>query len=109
MIVDPGAMRHRITVETPSDVRNSVGETSQTWAVFATRWANVQPITYSEQTRRGQIGGSTSYQVNLRYLAGLTASMRLVWPARSNMVLYISSIVEVGNKEEHELSCDSAA
>ena len=108
-MIDPGVMRHRVVVETPTDVRNAVGETSQTWATYATRWANVQPITYSEQSRRGQIGGSTSYQVNLRYLSGLTASMRIVWPARDNVVLYISSVVEVGNKEGHELTCEAVA
>ncbi len=104
-----GKLRELLVIESATESRNALGETTQTWSEFARRRASVDTISYSEQARRGQIGGSTSYQVNLRYLPGLTASMRLVWPARGGMTLYISSVVEKGNREEHELTCEAAA
>ncbi len=109
MPISAGKLRELLVIESATESRNALGETTQTWSEFARRRASVDTISYSEQARRGQIGGSTSYQVNLRYLPGLTASMRLVWPARGGMTLYISSVVEKGNREEHELTCEAAA
>ena len=109
MAISAGKLRELLVIETPTEARNALGETTQTWSEFARRRASVDTISYSEQSRRGQIGGSTSYQVNLRYLPGLTGSMRLVWPARGGLTLYISSVVEKGNREEHELTCEAAA
>ena len=109
MAISAGQLRELLVIESPTEARNALGETTQTWSEFARRRASVDAISYSEQSRRGQIGGSTSYQVNLRYLEGLTGSMRLIWPARGGLTLYISSVVEKGNREEHELTCEAAA
>ena len=109
MAISAGKLRELLVIETPTEARNALGETTQTWSEFARRRASVATVSYSEQSRRGQIGGSTSYQVNLRYLEGLTGSMRLIWPARGGLTLYISSVVEKGNREEHELTCEAAA
>ena len=109
MAISAGKLRELLVIETPTEARNALGETTQTWSEFARRRCSVDTVSYSEQSRRGQIGGSTSYQVNLRYLPGLTGSMRLVWPARGGLTLYISSVVERGNREEHELTCEAAA
>ena len=109
MPISAGKLRELLVIETPTEARNALGETTQTWSEFARRRCSVDTVSYSEQSRRGQIGGSTSYQVNLRYLPGLTGSMRLVWPARGGLTLYISSVVERGNREEHELTCEAAA
>ena len=109
MAISAGKLRELLVIETPTEARNALGETTQTWSEFARRRCSVDTVSYSEQSRRGQIGGSTSYQVNLRYLEGLTGSMRLIWPARGGLTLYISSVVEKGNREEHELTCEAAA
>ena len=109
MAISAGKLRELLVIESPTEARNALGETTQTWSEFARRRCSVDTVSYSEQSRRGQIGGSTSYQVNLRYLEGLTGSMRLVWPARGGLTLYISSVVEKGNREEHELTCEAAA
>jgi len=108
-MIQPGDLRHVVTIETPTEVRNGMGEITQTWATFATRRASVTPVSYSEQSSRGQVGGSTSYEVNMRYLEGITATMRVVLPDRGGLVLYISSVVETGNREGHELTCEAAA
>ena len=109
MAISAGKLRELLVIESPTEARNALGETTQTWSEFARRRCAVDTVSYSEQSRRGQIGGSTSYQVNLRYLEGLTGSMRLIWPARGGLTLYISSVVEKGNREEHELTCEAAA
>lgn len=107
--VPGGLLRETVRIEAPEETRNSLGESVQTWNTFAERRAYIEPLSYLEQSRRQQIGGSVSHSVRIRYTPGLTGQMRLVWLNRENRVLYISSVVEKGNREEHELTCEEQA
>lgn len=109
MPVPAGLLRETVRVEYPQETRNSLGESVQTWHPFANVRAYVEPLSYSEQSRRQQIGGTASHLVRIRHLAGLTGQMRLVWTSRDNRVLYISSVVERGHRDEHELTCEEQA
>lgn len=104
-----GLLREVVRIETPTETRNEMGESVLTWSTFTTRRAYVEPISSFELERRGQVGGMTSYTVRLRYVPGLTTAMRLVWTSRENRVLYVSSIIESGHREEHELTCEEQA
>jgi SPP1 family predicted phage head-tail adaptor len=104
-----GSLRETVTVQVPSETRNDMGESEQTWSTFAVRRAAVQAMSFVEQERRGQIGGATSYMVRIRYLEGITSAMRLRWDSRDGRILYVSSVVEKGHREEHELTCEEQA
>jgi head-tail adaptor len=69
----------------------------------------VEFISYSEQERRKQIGGVGTFVVRCRYVPGITGKMRIRWASRSGRILYIASVVERNNREEHELTCDEKA
>lgn len=110
MAVPAGLLRETVRIEYPQETRNSLGESVQTWLSFGgNRRAYIEPLSYSEQNRRQQIGGTASHLVRLRYVAGLTGQMRLVWLNRDERVLYISSIVERGHRDEQELTCEEQA
>lgn len=109
MSLPAGILRETIVVEQEAETRNSLGEPVATWSTFATRRAAVQAISYSEQERRKQIGGVGTFTVRCHYVPGLTGKMRIRWASRSNRILYIASVVEQGNREEHELNCDEKA
>jgi len=104
-----GILRETIVIEQESTERNSLGESVSTWSTFATRRALVQAISYSEQERRKQIGGTGTFSVRCRYVPGITGKMRIRWSSRSNRILYVASVVEHNNREEHELTCDEKA
>jgi SPP1 family predicted phage head-tail adaptor len=104
-----GTLRETVTIQTPVETRNSLGETTESWQTFTTRRASVQSISYSEEERRKQIGGIGAFIVNMRYVPGITGKMRIRWDSRGGRVLYISSVVEHGNLEWHELTCDEKA
>jgi hypothetical protein len=40
---------------------------------------------------------------------GITGKMRVRWKSRGDRYLYISSVVERGSREEHELTCEEKA
>jgi len=104
-----GILRETVTIQEASLTRNDFGESVQEWNDVATRRASIEAMSYSEQSRRAQVGGVVSYMVRLRYTAGLTGAMRLRWDSRGGRILYISRVVERGNREEHELTCEEQA
>lgn len=104
-----GLLRETVTVQVPAEDRNELGEATQTWSTFAVRRAYVEAISFVEMERRGQVGGMTSYTVRMRYLEGITSAMRLRWDSRDGKILWISSVVEKGHREEHELTCEEQA
>lgn len=100
--MDAGRLRERVTVQQASESRNALGETVQTWGTYATVWASVEGVSSRESLYAGQQQIAISHRVRLRYLNGLTQSMRLVWRGRT---LEIVSLLEHNNRSEHELLC----
>lgn len=109
MAIQAGTLRETIVLEQETETRNSLGEPVATWSTFATRRASVESISYSEQERRKQIGGVGTFVVRCRYVPGITGKMRVRWASRADRILYIASVVELNNREEHELTCDEKA
>jgi len=101
-MIDAGSLRERVTVQQASESRNALGETVLSWATFAERWASVEGVSSRELLQYGQQQIEVSHRVRMRYLTGLTQSMRLVWRGRT---LEIVSLLEHGNRSEHELIC----
>jgi hypothetical protein len=109
MALPAGILRETIVIEQESTDRNEFGESVSTWTTFVSRRAAVESISYSEQERRKQIGGVGTFVVRCRYVPGITGKMRIRWASRSGRILYIASVVEHNNREEHELACDEKA
>jgi head-tail adaptor len=105
-MLEAGLLQEMVVIEAPVESRNTLGETSLAWVQVAKRWASVQASSYYEQERRKQVGGIGSHIVRMRYVPGLTGKMRIRWASRGNRILYISSVIEKGRREEHELTVD---
>jgi len=101
-----GILREKVSIEFPTETRTALGETRQTWSYLLERWASVEAISYSETQQQGQTSGTISHAVRMRYVPGLSGKMRLLWRGR---FLYISSVIEKGHREEHELACEERA
>lgn len=100
--MDVGKLRERVTFQTSSETRNSLGETVPVWATFAERWASVEGVSSREALQFGQQNLSVTHRIRLRYLPGLSTQMRIQWRGR---LLEIVSLLEHGNRSEHELIC----
>lgn len=101
-MIDPGKLRERITIEQASEARNSMGEAVQTWSTFAHRWASVDGLSSREFLLQGQQQTEITHRVRMRYVSGMTSSMRIVWRGR---VLEMNSLLEHRNRSEHEALC----
>lgn len=102
MPLDAGDLTDRITIEQPTESRNSVGEAILTWSTFATVWADVQTMSGREAERHGMTAGINSYRVTIRYLPGLQSSMRIIHNSRT---LEIGQVNEKERKWHQELLC----
>jgi SPP1 family predicted phage head-tail adaptor len=102
MVLDPGRLRERVTIQSATEVRNAIGEVTQTWATYVERWASVEGLSGREVLLRGQQQTEVTHRVRMRYVDGLTQQMRIVWRDRT---LEIASLLEHANRTEHELLC----
>lgn len=101
-MIDPGKLRERVTVQIASGTTNALGETVLSWADSSAVWASVEGVSAREALAAGQQETSVSHKVRLRFLPGLTQQMRFAWRGRT---LEIVSLLEHGNRSEHEAIC----
>jgi len=94
-----GRASHRIRIEEKSVTRNSIGEEVVTWEDVITDtadnsiWAEVWPLKGREFFAAQQTQYAADVRFRLRYRAGLTQDMRVVWNGDAFDIL---SIVDVG-------------
>jgi SPP1 family predicted phage head-tail adaptor len=69
-------------VEKVSEARDDHGGIVESWSTFATVWASVEPGSSREFTAAKQVNGELTHEIRMRYLAGLTSKMRIVFGGR---------------------------
>jgi SPP1 family predicted phage head-tail adaptor len=100
--MDAGKLRERVTVQIASGTTNALGETVLAWGDSSAVWASVEGVSAREALISGQQETTVSHRVRLRYLPGLTSQHRFSWRSRT---LEIVSLLEHGNRSEHEAIC----
>jgi SPP1 family predicted phage head-tail adaptor len=105
-MIDAGKLRERVTVQIASGSTNTLGETVLAWANSTAVWASVEGVSARESLVNAQQEIAVTHRVRLRYLPGLTQNMRFSWRSRT---LEIVSLLEHGNRSEHEAICQETA
>jgi SPP1 family predicted phage head-tail adaptor len=88
-------MRHRIAIESPVETQGPDGSVTLTWAPFAAVWASVEPLLGREYFDAQREQADVSHRVRMRYLAGVTHSMRVALGPR---VFEIESVINAGER-----------
>jgi len=101
-MIRPGEMRERVTIQTPTQVNNALGEATFTWADSQTIWASVNGVSSREALADGQQETRITHRVRMRYVDGLKHTDRLKWRDR---ILQIVSLLEYENRSEHVAIC----
>lgn len=105
-MIDAGKLRERVTVQIASGSTNTMGETVLAWTNSTAVWASVEGVSARESLVNAQQEIAVTHRVRLRYLPGLTQNMRFSWRSRT---LEIVSLLEHGNRSEHEAICQETA
>jgi SPP1 family predicted phage head-tail adaptor len=79
---NPANFRHRIEIQSLSLAPNDTGGQDQSWATFATVWASIKPKLTKEVNFAQRIEPRVDHEIRMRYLSGLTTTMRIVFETR---------------------------
>jgi SPP1 family predicted phage head-tail adaptor len=93
-------MRERVTIQSPTEVRTSVGETTLTWATLATVWASVDGLSTRDILQAQQANLVATHRIRIRYRADVTHTQRILWRGRT---MEIASVVERDNRTALEI------
>jgi SPP1 family predicted phage head-tail adaptor len=91
-------MRHRVKLQQRSSGQDAAGGVLDAWEDFATRWASMERASGREVWASAQRSGRVPAVFRLRYLAGVTPAMRLVFDGRVYNIL--SAVDMAGRREE---------
>ncbi|HXC40330.1 MAG TPA: phage head closure protein [Burkholderiales bacterium] len=89
-----GSLRKRITIESPTETQNSVGETTQTWSTFAVLWADMERLTGSEKIAAAQVNAGADTRITARWTAGVTEKMRIRYGSRMFQIVSALNVDE---------------
>lgn len=87
MIIKAGALDRKATLLAPTNVRNSVGEVTQTYAPAGVRWVSFMALRASEVDREPTPGSRAETKLLLR-LDSLTRTVGVRWRVTVDEVTY---------------------
>jgi SPP1 family predicted phage head-tail adaptor len=96
MILPIGKLDRRITIEQATQGVGPFGEPVETWAALATVWANAYAGSGKEFVAARQINAEVSMQFQIRWIADLSTTMRILYDGK---YFDIVDIAEVGRHE----------
>jgi head-tail adaptor len=103
-VINAGAMRHQVELQVRSTVQDAAGERADVWNVFAQRRAALMRTPGQEVFAAAQRAGRVPVVIRMRWLAGVTDAMRLVFRcgccAGRGVHDVKSAIDEAGRNEE---------
>jgi SPP1 family predicted phage head-tail adaptor len=100
-----GLMDKRITIQTATRTLDPVfGSEVLTWVTFAVVWAAINDVNSVERVNNEIRTLTRVTMIQIRYLPGLTADMRVVLP--DNRILAITSIAEINRRKGWKLVCE---
>jgi SPP1 family predicted phage head-tail adaptor len=73
-----GLLRHRVTIEAPTETQNEFGEPVAGWKPFIEAWASREDLAGRETFQAQQVSAEVTTRFWLRYVDGITAKMRLI-------------------------------
>ena len=92
-----GKLRHRVTIQqlvAGSPQQNAGGEPDTTWTDVATVYASVEPLRGRELFAAQAVNSEVSGQIRMRYRAGISPDMRIVYAGRHYDILALVNPLE---------------
>lgn len=89
-----GNLRHRITFQNLILAPDGQGGSSESWADFATVWAELTPVTSKERLYAQRIEAIGTHRIVIRYLDGISPTMRITFMGRVFQIKGIDKVDE---------------
>jgi len=81
--MNAGSLRNKAEIQTLGSTPNGYGEVEEgDFSKFKDVWCSIVPIKGNESFLSNADFSKTTHKIRIRYLAGVNASMRLLWQGR---------------------------
>ncbi len=101
-----GSLRHLVTVEQPVIVTDSYGAPVTTWTTFCNAYASIEIMKSFDKSVAAATWPGADITITMRYVAGITGNMRIVYGDTIYSILGQPNDVE-GRHREIILTCES--
>ncbi|AHM56406.1 hypothetical protein EAL2_c11080 [Peptoclostridium acidaminophilum DSM 3953] len=95
--MNPGILRHRITIQKHSAAENEIGEKTVGYQDDYSLWARVEPASARDIERLGKTETEVSHKILIRHKAGITSSNRITFKGR---IFDIVGIINAGEQNK---------
>ena len=94
--MNPGSLRERVTIETPTETVDAYGQAVRTWTDAMSRWAYVAPLRLAQRVRADTPITQQLFEITMRMEPGFDYEqpLRVRWRTRTLEV--------VGARIDHE-------
>lgn len=101
--INPGELRHRITIQKLNNFQNEYGEVSELWEDILNVRAGIYPISGKEFFAAETVNSEITHKVKIRYIEGITPNMRIKF---NNRIFSIESVINFQERNiEIQLLC----
>ncbi len=97
-----GKLDKKVVIKQKQVVRDSFGQESITWAVFATVWGDVKDLSGKEYVAAAAVKNPVTTEIRIRYTAGVLPAMR----AEIGAVVYNIKAVLGQDRVSQQLMCE---
>ena len=77
-----GELRRQVTIQAEAPSADAGGGYALAWISVATVWASITPLSGTERFNDAGLQSQVSHRVRIRYLADVTADMRILYGTR---------------------------
>ncbi len=95
--MEAGRLTRRVTIQTATATRNSIGEEVRSWSDVASVWGEIRPLSARELINAKAAMAQVTTRITIRYRAGMLPSMRLI---SGGTVYQITEIIDPGMRHE---------
>lgn len=101
--INPGELRHRITIQKLNNSQNEYGEASELWEDILNVRAGIYPISGKEFFAAETVNSEITHKVKIRYIEGIMPNMRIKF---NNRIFSIESVINFQERNiELQLLC----
>lgn len=105
--MNPGLLRHQITIETLSRQVDAGGGNANAWVAVATIWAQIEPTSASERDHGQLLEASISHRMTIRYIGSISPRERIRYGTRLLRIHGVRTLSEV--RHVQVLECEEVA
>ena len=105
--MDAGRLDKRIIIERLEATEDEIGQPVEGWIPTYSVWAAIEPLQGREYLAAMAVQAERTVRIRIRYLPGITSTMRVVYQGR---VFAIQSVINIreANDELHLMALEQA-